>query len=255
MNSDEKTQAILAAIPDTSWQTLAGKRIYFGHMSVGFNIMEGVDTLIKQRPVSALNIVESNAPDAFAAPVFAHSRNGRNQDPFSKIRAFARTMDSGVGARADIALFKFCYVDFTADSDTSKLFVEYKNEFARLQQSYPNVTFVHVTVPLVELQSGPKALLKRVLGKQVGGAAENMTRHRFNELLRNEYRSRAPIFDLAELESTRADGSRMTFSAEGATYPAMAAEYSSDGSHLNGSGSRWIAAHLLALLATQSTLR
>jgi hypothetical protein len=108
---------------------------------------------------------------------------------------------------------------------------------------------VHVTVPLAVVQTGPKATIKRLLGRKRWGADANIVRHRYNELLRHEYGGKEPLFDLAAIEATRVDGGAATFDEGGATYPMLAPEYASDGKHLSDLGARWVAAHLVKVLA------
>ena len=237
-----------AIIPPDAGKALATKRIYFGHQSVGYNIVDGIAAWAKERPDLGLKIVESRAPEAFATPGFVHAKNGANYEPLGKIQDFARTMEAGVGNKADIAFFKFCYVDFSPETDIDKVFAEYKTTMARLRTQFPQTKLVHVTVPLTIVQSGPKAMIKQLLGKKLGGADANIVRNRYNELLRREYQGKEPLFDLAVVESTLNDRP-VRFEQDGARYPALAREYSSDGKHLNADGARWTAAHLLSALA------
>lgn len=60
------------------WGELAGKKIFFGHQSVGYDIMEGVSALQKEHPSIRLTIVETTDPSRFDGPVFAHAQVGRN---------------------------------------------------------------------------------------------------------------------------------------------------------------------------------
>lgn len=240
----------LREVPAAALQGLAQKRIYFGHQSVGVNIFEGLEALQGERPELALRFVDARKPDAYDAPAFGHGPIGRNEDPLAKIRDFADVLEQrGLGARTDIALFKFCYVDFPPGTDVERIFAEYRSTHARLRERFPAVKLVHVTSPLTVVQSGPKAVVKRILGRPLGGAEANIVRERFNDLLRAEYGGREPIFDLAAVEATRPDGRAVTFEEGGRAHRALAPEYASDGKHLNALGSRWAAAHLLATLA------
>jgi hypothetical protein len=249
MNHERSGSAMARIIPTNADQVLSKKRIYFGHQSVGYNIVEGMQEWVKERPSLGLKIVESGSPEALDAPAFAHGRIGANYEPLGKIEAFAQTLEQGVGAKADVALFKFCYVDFTPDTDVDRIFSRYKTTLARLHQSFPKTRFVHVTVPLTIVQTGPKAAVKRLLGRKLWGADANIVRNRFNDLMRREYGGHEPLFDLASVESTRPDGQEVRFDQGGASHPALADEYASDGKHLNPDGSRWAAAHLLKTLA------
>ncbi|OEU51706.1 MAG: hypothetical protein BA868_08700 [Desulfobacterales bacterium C00003106] len=48
----EKTISFTALkdVPVSSWEKLAQKNIFFGHQSVGFNIMDGIKDLMKENP-------------------------------------------------------------------------------------------------------------------------------------------------------------------------------------------------------------
>jgi len=225
------------------------KRVYFGHQSIGFNIVDGLSALEKERPDLGFTIKETRDPAEITSGVFAHARVGENKAPSSKIRDFATTLEGGMGEKVDVAFFKFCYVDFEADTDAAKVFAEYEAAIAQLHQKFPRLTIVHVTVPLAVVQTGPKAAIKRLLGRKRWGADANIVRNRYNELLRHQYAGKEPLFDLAALEATRLDGGTATFDEGGATYPMLAAEYASDGKHLNPLGGRWVAAHLIKVLA------
>lgn len=251
VNIDGGVAAALRGVPAARLQALARKRIYFGHQSVGYNLVEGLEALARSQPGLSLKIVESRSPDALATPSFTHGKNGVNHEPLTKVRDFAETLEAGgLGPRVDVAFFKFCYVDFQADTDVEKVFGEYRSTVARLRAAYPDVRFVHVTAPLTVVRTGLKVWLNNLRGKKPWGADANVARERFNALLRGQYAGKEPIFDLAAVESTRPDGTVQTFDLDGRKHPGLVPEYSSDGNHLNDAGSRWAAAHLVATLAT-----
>lgn len=77
-----------------------------------------------------------------------------------------------------------------------------------------------------------------------------MNRDTFNDMIRNEYAGRAPIFDLARIESTYPDGNRECINMDGKIYYALAGVYTDDGAHLNNLGSKVVAAELLVLLSS-----
>lgn len=247
-------------ISETQWKTLAGKKIYFGHQSVGNNIIDGIKQIIKENPQISLNIVETNDPQRFSGPIFAHSPVGKNTDPQSKIDAFAGFMDQGLKNTVDIAFFKFCYIDITAATDVDKVFSAYKTTLKALQTKYPKVVFIHFTVPLrtvpVGLQASIRGFIKRIIGLSSGysGYDDNIKRENFNQLIRSEFSStphasRATLFDLALFESTLPDGRRATFSKDGKTYYRLVPEYTNDGGHLNESGRKIVAEQLLIFLS------
>ncbi len=233
-----------SAAPTEALERVATRRILFGHQSVGANLVEGLAAL----GAAHLVIKEGRDPGAFVTPAFVHTRVGRNEDPASKVADFEAALEA-IGGRADIALFKFCYVDFSATTDVDALFGTYVAALQRLHAKYPAVTFVHVTAPLTVVQSGPVAWLKRVLGKAPGGARENAVRHHYNELLRTRLAGE-PLFDLAQAEATKADGSLNTVELDGEQVPALVAAWSDDGQHLNGEGRARVARALITRLGS-----
>ena len=64
-------------VPASAWEKLSQKKIYFGHQSVGNNIMDGVNDLMKENPQIKLNIVETNDPSNFSKPIFVNSNDGK----------------------------------------------------------------------------------------------------------------------------------------------------------------------------------
>lgn len=236
-------------IPESTWKKLSKKRIYFGHQSVGYNILDGLKDVIKENPQIKLSIVETHDPAMFNKPVFAHSTIGKNMEPISKIEAFAELMGQGIGGKADLAFFKFCFVDITAGTDVQNIFARYKNRMGNLRGVYPKTTFIHVTVPLTTVQTGPKVWIKKVIGRPIGGYSDNMKRNEFNDILIKEYAGREPILDLAKIESIYPSGKRESFRNDGITYYALVSEYTQDGGHLNENGQRVVAEQFIIFLS------
>ena len=243
-------------IPAAKWEKLSQKKIYFGHQSVGFNIIYGVKDLIKENPQVKLNIVETADQADFNYGLFAHSKVGKNTDPRSKIDAFANILDKGIGKKADIAFFKFCYVDVRTGTEVRNVFNDYKNIISKLMKAYPDTKFVHITVPLTSKPTGLQGLvrsaknaIKKIIGRPVFDYHDNIKRSLFNEMLIQEYDGKAPIFDLAKIESTFPDGTRCSFTKNRKTYYSMVPEYTYDGGHLNETGRKKAAEQLLILLA------
>ncbi len=232
------------ALADDIIRQVASRRIFFGHQSVGANILDGVNDVSGGQ----LRIREGRSSALLASPGFLHARLGQNEAPASKVADFEAALDA-LGGAVDIAFFKFCYIDFTAQTDVEQLFEGYLATLKRLEAKYPKVTFVHVTVPLTVVPQGPAAWLKTAVTRRPPwGANENLARHRFNMLLRTRLAGK-PLFDLAALESSRDDGSTQTYAHQGQTVPALISDYSDDGQHLNSVGQRRVAEALLTLLA------
>ena len=222
-------------------------RVLFGHQSVGANILEGVSELAAGAGVP-LQIVDVKAAVEVRPGTLGHTFVAENGNPVKKLASFARAM-GGSEVELDIALVKFCYVDITSDTDVRALFEQYQATLGRLRASHPRTVFVHVTAPLTDIQQGPKALIKKLIGKAPYGIAENIRRDQYNELLRQAYAGREPLFDLARVESTGRDGRPVKVEWRGQTLPALASELTDDGGHLNAEGRLKVARELISVLA------
>ena len=243
-------------VPASAWEKLAQKKIYFGHQSVGFNIIDGIKDLMKENPQIKLNIVETSEQSDFKVGLFAHSRVGKNVDPKSKIDEFAKFINKGIGQKADAAALKFCYVDVRAGTEVRNVFNDYKNSMSRLMKGYPDTNFVHLTVPLTSKPTGLQGLIrsakdaiKKIIGRPVRGVDDNIKRNEYNKMLRKEHEGKGSLFDIAKIQSTFPDGTRCTFNKGGKTYYSMVPEYTNDGGHLNETGRKKVAEQLLILLA------
>jgi len=237
----------LDGISPGRWETLAQKKVFFGHKSVGVNIIEGLREVMVLRPAVKLNILETASPDDFSRPVFAHALVGTNKDPGSKIRRFREIMDGGVGRSVDIAFYKLCFVDIDHTTDIEAHFKEYTDSLAGLKAAYPDVDFVTVTVPLISRPVGIKARLKKILGRLPWDEADNVKRNIYNDMLRERFKG--SLFDLAAIES-RIEGTRKaTFERNGRSYELLQESYTSDGGHLNATGGQIVALELLSFLA------
>lgn len=234
-------------VPASSVGRLAGKRVFFGHQSVGGNILAGIAELQQADARLGLRLVTADAPASLEGPFFAHAKIGANGEPVGKTDAFAALLDGPLRGKVDVAFHKYCYVDITASTNDAALFDTYRRTMARLAADHPGVTFLHVTVPLVEVQAGPKAFVKKLLGRMPDHYADNIARERFNDRMRAEYAQRG-LFDLAAIESTHDNGSRETIEFQGARSFALVPAYSADGAHLNPRGRRFVAGQLLAFL-------
>ena len=243
-------------MPASAWEKLAEKKIYFGHQSVGYNIITGINKIMEENPQIKLNIVKTSGAKDFDVAIFAHDWIGANMNPQSKTEAFENILSDGIGEKTDIAFMKFCYVDVTARTGVENIFEDYNNQLSRLTKKFPNTTFVHVTVPLTSkptgfqaIKSKVKNIVKKIIGKPVFDHHDNINRNRLNEMLRSEYYGQNSFFDLAEVEATCQNGNISSFSKDGKKYLTLANEYTYDGGHLNEEGSRKVAEQLLIFLA------
>lgn len=248
-----KDSARLSLLPEDARSRLSRETIYFGHQSVGANIVDGIRDVLKDGPQPAWRIVELEDLGTAGTPSLVHSWIGRNGLPVSKLEDFSSILRRKAAPRFDVALMKFCFVDFSEETDVQDLFRRYVGTFDGLAEALPGTTFVHVTVPLTGSPGGLKwrarNVVKRLLGRKVRGPRDNRTINDFNDLLRRKYLGKEPLFDLAALESTHADGSREMTGVGGHTLFSLAPEYTFDGGHLNETGRRMVALELLRYLA------
>jgi len=242
----------ISDMPRHYWTMLAEKKIFFGHQSVGFNIVEGLKDVMKEHDYITLNIVETNDPADFDQPIFAHAKVGHNLDPTSKINAFCDIMDSGVGDKADIAFFKFCYVDIMRDSEPKQIFNRYTGAMNELSRRYPQTTFLHVTVPVCSVPRSAKkvvkSLIKRLIGRP-GVFEDNVKRWEYNALLNDAYGKQQEFFDLALTETVGLNGFRAYMKKGDQKVFIMLPQYTTDGGHLNEEGRKIVAEQLLIVLA------
>jgi hypothetical protein len=226
-------------------ERVARERIYFAHQSVGANLLQGVEELAAEAGVPVRIVRADRASDVPPAS-FGHTFVPENGAPLKKLENFRTELGT---AAMDVALVKFCFVDIQGDTDVKALFAAYRQTIADLRQSHPHTIFVHITTPLTTVQTGWKALVKRLLGRAPSGTVENVRREEYNRLLREAYAGREPMFDLARIESTAADGTPVRAHWHGVAAPALAPEYTDDGGHLNAEGRRRAARALIAVLA------
>ncbi|KPK66927.1 MAG: hypothetical protein AMS21_00065 [Gemmatimonas sp. SG8_38_2] len=229
-------------------RAVARARVYFGRHSVGANMMDGLRQMAAEEGIDAIHVVQLDEESAPPGTVFGHSEVGENQDPRSKIEEFAEKIGGELPFEPDIAFMKFCYVDFTPDTDARDLFSHYRSTMSRLSEEHPHVRFLHTTVPLVTRTLGIKDRVRLVLGMPVWQDDANAKRHEFNRLIRETY-DRDLIIDVAGVESTRPDGTRQQYTKDGKTYDSLVPAYTTDGGHLNDLGKRKVAAELVWVIA------
>lgn len=229
-------------ISEAELSSAAERAVFFGHMSVGNNILSGLEQLYQDKGVNPPRVMSvepgAPAPQVAGSGTLVHALIGRNGDPLGKLANFDAALRTGLADQVDAALVKFCYVDVTEDTDVDGLFQAYKSTLDALERDYPTVQFLHATVPLTVAPSGIKANLKALLQ-----GVDNPQRERYNALLRAAYGSEQ-LLDIAAIEGTAPDGSRQ---------PALYPGYSSDGEHLNRPGSALVAVEFVQLLATPQT--
>ena len=249
MDPNAQRERTLAAFADASGR-LERSRIFFAHQSVGENVVEGVAALQRDSRASSLHVVDLTAAESAPGGFFAHARLGENGYPKGKTDAFVSALEGGLGRHTDMAFQKYCFVDIDAQTNVQQLFDYYRGAMNRVRQEFPHLRLVHVTAPLVHVQSGPRAVVKRLIGRAPDHYEDNMARERFNTLMRSEYRGREPVFDLAAIEASRPGERPTPLRFHDSDVFELLPDYAAaDGAHLNEIAQKRIATELLVFLA------
>lgn len=205
--------ATATLIPDAWMAQARALRIMFGHQSVGRNILDGLAALQNHRP-SRCAVTILTYPDENPGGCVSQFSVGTNGDPPGKILDFQTKVDSGAMPAAQVALFKFCFVDFTDTTNVPALLNGYESTMSALEARHPTVRFVYCTVPIE--------------------TAFLATREQLNEQLRTYCSSNnKALFDIASIESYDPSDNPI-----GGAQPTLYAGYAQgDGAHLNTAGS------------------
>lgn len=234
-------------VPPGVWNQLAQKYIYFGHQSVGLNIIEGLQGLMSQYPQVKLNILET-VDGIKEGGVFSHSRVGHNMNPESKITDFVDIVKKGGVSHPDIASLKFCYVDANQKVDIANLFKQYRNDMRDLKSRYPDLILIHFTMPLRAQEFTWKTRLKLTLGMDAWEFEDAVKRNQYNSMMLKEYQDVEPVFDIARFEATAPDGSISKVKYKGSDIIFLQDQYTDDGGHLNKQGREMIAEKFLLFM-------
>ena len=243
---EEKSMITATQISKSEWQALEKKRVVFGHQSVGQNILSGLERLAV-RDGFKIDIHERRMEPALQG--INHFRIGSNGDPKSKIRDFAAAINAGAAKGADVAMMKLCYADLNATTDARQLADDYITSLESLVQRHPGINFVAVTAPLMAVQTGPKAWIKRLIGKQPSGYLDNARRAEFNTWLRERYLAAGRLFDLARVEA-EATGKSCRARVDGQAVQVLCSELTTDGGHLNERGQELVATAFLNFISS-----
>jgi hypothetical protein len=243
---EETPMTLITQINPSAWQALEKKRVVFGHQSVGDNILNGIKQLAARDSVTINISQQRTAP--FQSGI-SHFYIGNNTDPTSKIQDFAAAINESAAQDADVALMKLCYIDFNADTDARQLANDYITSLESLAKKYPHTRFIAVTAPLMAVQTGPKAWVKRLLGKPLSGTVDNVKRGEFNSLLRQQYLAEGRLFDLAKAE-TEASGQVCMAQVYGRQVEVLCPEITDDGGHLNEHGQVLLGAELVNFIGS-----
>lgn len=211
---------------DQALALLSRRTVLFGHQSVGENLLDGLRLHARARGV-ALRVVEAGA-GGLERGALSHAFLASNGEPLAKLAAFEALLRK---PGPDVAALKLCWADFGPGTDPAPILAAHQATFERLRGRFPGTAFLHLTTPLTTVESGLRALAKRLLGRAPWGEQENARREAFNELLRQRTPARE-LFDLARLEAEDPRGGVAMHPCGGRPVLALAAANTEDGGHL-----------------------
>lgn len=227
-------------VPEPDSGTLAqfgATRVFFGHQSVGANVIDGVGSVFAQSGVQVPEVVETRDSVPARAGFLAHAHMGVNGDPFGKLTDFASVLGGPMGGRIDVAVLKFCYADIVAGTDVQAVFDAYVQTMAGLEASHPAVRFLYTTVPLSTDWSWRQVVKSWIGRNDQMGPADNLARQEYNQLIRDKYGDSGRLFDIAAVEATLTEDP-MSRTEGGQPYYVLNPQLASDAGHLNELGQR-----------------
>ncbi len=228
--------------------SLRTMKVFFGHQSVGGNLLQGLQEIARSQGDSVAIVALSGNGAPFVGGI-EHSLIGRNQDPGSKCDDFVAIVRRIAPEAPDIVAMKFCYVDFDENTDPRAVFDRYRVAVENVRKVVPSAKILHITSPLTARTPGWKRIVKGLLGRLEAGDETAKRRAAFNRLLREGF-PEDPLFDLARSESTYPDGRRETARIDGTEVEFLVGEFTSDGGHLSERGRSQVSRELLHVLAT-----
>lgn len=218
--------------------SLEGKAAYFGHQSVGINIIDGLKSLIiKNNDLNFIKIISHKEylslkiPENDSSFYFIHSFIGENGFPETKLEDFQNKLDTLTSINA--AFLKFCFVDIDRNTDVNVLYNNYINKIKYLEGKHNNIKFVYFTIPVTAKRNYFVLLAKTILGRP----DYSYKRNQINKLLRET--DNINLFDLAYLETNSENYKKENIKEH------LLKEYASDAGHLNSIGSEKVALELL----------
>jgi hypothetical protein len=229
-------------------EQLKSKRFLFAHMSVGENIIEGLEKIKSwYRMLTDFQILSLEMRRKKIVPAFYHIKLGSNGDPEIKCKKFINILDKHYPEyNFDIVLFKFCYVDINRKTDVASIFKVYQNMVDQINKQYPDLRMIHITCPLT---AHYRTVKQRIRGYLFGDQA-NINRNFYNQLIHDAYGDKDQIFDLADAESAIQGNKRAVFEYKNEHYNYLAKTNTNDGRHLNEKGKVQAAGEIIQTLST-----
>jgi len=220
--------AAFDAMSSADQDALKDTKVFFQHMSVGENLIMGYNNWDPpwNGGTNSLGFVFDSVDSAsdYGSATLGENAFGYNGDPFEKLDGFQEhVLNMGIGGAVKVAGFKYCYNDLTVDITATgdDVISAYQSTYQEIESGTSGVSFFHVTTPLQPADEWQTV-------------ENNTLRVKFADFLRSTYAGgRHVVFDLQEIESTKANGE--TCSQSGV--PVLCDEWAADNDgHLNDAG-------------------
>lgn len=226
---------------------IEGKKILFGHMSVGDNMLDGLRMYMAPLGITTQKTEIDGQPLDKEADII-HFYIGKNTQPKDKVDDFVKLIEKkALHSPIDFAVMKFCYADFRPDTDPRVIYDYYLEAIVSLKKKYPQISFFHMTVPLTITTNTIKDRIKRLIGKEPWSDGCNRVRTAYNSILLNEV-DKSMVFDIARIESTWPNGKREKTEKENHKWYSMVPLFTNDGGHLNDVGKKVVASEFIVFL-------
>ena len=208
-----------AAYCDEDIAAAAALLAYFEHASVGQNIADGL---------AELQLADARYDDANLTSNYRGNPDydDLDRDAALKIAGFEASMAT---VAADVAFFKFCYIDIPSSGQA--LFDAVKAAMEGLEAAHPATTFVWWTMPVETLVWDPPPAERQAYNDKVRAYCASAGRW---------------LFDLADLESHDEEGNPVVHALGG---EGLCTGYAIDNGHLNALGAEKTAKAYWTLLA------
>ena len=120
---------------------------------LGVDISDAVELECKEIKLNFINMDEKNLTnDGF----FGHFKVGKNRNLKSKNKSFYDILKENKEKKINVAFYKYCYVDFTKDSDIPSLFEDYEETFKKLKADrFLELEFVYSNLGWLLSKTGP----------------------------------------------------------------------------------------------------
>lgn len=200
--------AAFDALSQADNEKIKKAKVFFGHQSVGMNTLDGAAAL-------GFKFDEVSGAKDYAGPKLGHAYLDSNKVPLDKIKNFDAFMGKIGGP--DVAAMKLCWIDFEGDTEVAKIQKSYVETINKVVAANPKVHLFHVTTPL-----------------KTDEPAFNKSRLAYGDWLKNTYKDKGLVLDLAMIQSTKPDGS----ACMNGGVRALCSEYASDEGHLNDAGQK-----------------